>query len=43
MIEREGTFEGAGNESMFYRCWLPETEPKAVIAIVHGAAEHCGQ
>ncbi len=27
----------------YYQCWLPEGEPKAVILIVHGLAEHCGR
>jgi alpha-beta hydrolase superfamily lysophospholipase len=25
------------------RCWEPETEPRAVVCLVHGLGEHCGR
>ncbi|MBS2025558.1 MAG: lysophospholipase [Deltaproteobacteria bacterium] len=28
---------------LFVRAWLPEGEPKAVLRIIHGMAEHCGR
>ena len=32
--------EGRG---IFYQCWLPEGDLKAVLLVVHGLAEHCGR
>lgn len=43
MNHQEGTFQGARGAEIFYQCWLPEGEPKAVLLIVHGLAEHCGR
>ena len=28
---------------MYSQCWLPDTETKAALVIVHGIAEHCGR
>ncbi len=28
---------------IFHQCWLPEGEPKAVLLVVHGLAEHFGR
>ena len=38
----EGEFKGAGDLKIFYQAWIPK-EPKAVIQIVHGFAEHSGR
>ncbi|XP_051509227.1 monoglyceride lipase isoform X1 [Myxocyprinus asiaticus] len=27
---------------LFCRCWEPDSPPKALVIVVHGAAEHCG-
>jgi alpha-beta hydrolase superfamily lysophospholipase len=35
-----GTFEGHGSLKLFYRTWQPDTAPKAVVPIIHGAGEH---
>ena len=43
MIEQDGRFTGAGGTSIYYRYWRPEREPRAVILVVHGAAEHSGR
>jgi acylglycerol lipase len=43
MRHQEGTFKGIRNESIYYQGWLPEGEPKAVLLIVHGLAEHSGR
>jgi acylglycerol lipase len=40
---REGFFKGVRETSIYYQGWLPETDPKAVLLIVHGLAEHSGR
>ena len=41
--QSEGHFTGAGNGSIFYQYWFPETAPKALLLLVHGAGEHSGR
>ena len=36
----KGTFSSTTGLRLDYRMWLPEGEPKAVIQLVHGMAEH---
>ena len=43
MEHREGTFTGADNSEIFFQYWSPEQDARAVLAIVHGAAEHSGR
>ncbi len=43
MKHQEGTFKGIRGETIYYQSWLPEGEPKAVLLIVHGLAEHSGR
>jgi acylglycerol lipase len=43
MQHQEGFFKGVRNADIYYQCWLPEGEPRAVLLIVHGLAEHCGR
>ncbi|WP_067840095.1 alpha/beta hydrolase [Nocardia lijiangensis] len=38
----KGEFEGTGSR-IAWRAWLPETETKAVVVLVHGIAEHSGR
>lgn len=38
----EGEFNGAKNLKIFYQAWIPEN-PKAIIQVVHGFAEHSGR
>ncbi len=33
-------FTGAGGLRIFWQCWLPDTQPRAVTVISHGASEH---
>ncbi len=40
MNHRDGSFEGARGQSIYYRYWTPETAPRGVILLVHGAGEH---
>jgi alpha-beta hydrolase superfamily lysophospholipase len=43
MKHQEGTFKGIRDATIYYQCWLPEGESKAVLLIVHGLAEHSGR
>ena len=43
MEHQEGTFRGARDTEIYYQNWLLEGEPKAVLLIVHGLAEHSGR
>ncbi len=36
----EGSFPGQQNLQLYYQGWLPEAEPKAILLLVHGLAEH---
>ncbi|MEV0031095.1 lysophospholipase [Nocardia sp. NPDC050793] len=38
----DGHFEGTGSR-IAWRAWLPETEAKAAVVLVHGIAEHSGR
>jgi alpha-beta hydrolase superfamily lysophospholipase len=43
MEHQEGFFTGARGKQIYYQSWLPEGEPKAVLLVIHGLAEHCGR
>ncbi len=43
MNHKEGTFKNDNGIDIYYQCWLPEEEEKAVILVVHGLGEHCGR
>ena len=43
MNHQEGNFKGIRDLKIYYQCWLPEKDPKAVLLIVHGLAEHSGR
>ncbi|MBI4304462.1 MAG: lysophospholipase [Chloroflexi bacterium] len=38
-----GQFKGRGDLNLYYQCWLPADEPKAILLVVHGLAEHSGR
>ena len=40
MPHREGNFQGAKGLSIYFQCWEPETAPRALVLLVHGAGEH---
>jgi len=40
MQQKEGNFKGKGNSNLYWRCWLPDGKPKAIIVAVHGLGEH---
>ena len=43
MIHNEGQFAGHGGARLYWQAWLPESEPRAVILVAHGYAEHGGR
>ena len=43
MIHEEGTFKGVNDFDIYYQVWRPEGEPRAVLLLVHGYAEHSGR
>jgi acylglycerol lipase len=43
MKHQEGFFKGVRGAKIYFQSWLPENEPKAVLLIVHGLAEHSGR
>jgi len=43
MKYQEGTFKGIRGAAIYYQSWQPDDEPKAVLLIVHGLAEHSGR
>jgi acylglycerol lipase len=43
MKHQEGFFKGVRDTDIYYQCWLPDGQPKAVLLIVHGLAEHSGR
>ncbi|MDD4859103.1 MAG: lysophospholipase [Dehalococcoidales bacterium] len=43
MEHREGSFKGQRDLNLYYQCWLPQGKPRAVLAVVHGLAEHGGR
>jgi len=43
MKRSEFHFEGMDGISLFAQAWLPESEPAAILGIVHGFGEHSGR
>jgi acylglycerol lipase len=43
MKHQEGFFKGVRDANIYFQSWLPESEPKAILLIVHGLAEHSGR
>jgi len=43
MKHQEGFFKGVRGANIYFQSWLPESEPKGVLLIVHGLAEHSGR
>jgi alpha-beta hydrolase superfamily lysophospholipase len=41
--QRGSSFPGAGGVEIFWRAWLPDGAPEAVVVIAHGAGEHSGR
>ncbi len=43
MKHQEGFFKGVRDASIYFQNWSPESEPKAILLIAHGLAEHSGR
>ncbi len=43
MKHREGYFKGYQDFNIYYQCWLPEGDTRAVLLVAHGFAEHSGR
>ena len=43
MKHEEGNFHGLNDTNIFYQYWLPDTDPSAVLIIIHGFGEHSGR
>lgn len=43
MKHQAGFFTGVRDAHIYYQSWLPDGEPRAILLIVHGLAEHCGR
>jgi alpha-beta hydrolase superfamily lysophospholipase len=43
MKHHEGYFKSIRNTNIYYQYWLPEGEPKAILLVAHGVAEHSGR
>ncbi|MHA1339089.1 MAG: lysophospholipase [Promethearchaeota archaeon] len=43
MMHEESSFEGVKGLKIFYQKWIPDSEPKAILQIVHGFGEHSGR
>ncbi|MDJ0708540.1 MAG: alpha/beta hydrolase [Leptolyngbyaceae cyanobacterium MO_188.B28] len=42
MQHREGIFKGAGELELYYQCWRPSDQRRAILIIVHGLGGHSG-
>ena len=43
MEHREGRFQGQENLNLYYQCWLPDGDARAILLVVHGLFEHSGR
>ncbi len=43
MKHSDSQFKGRDDLNLYYQCWLPDDEPKAILLVVHGLAEHSGR
>ena len=43
MKHHEGYFKSIRDTNIYYQYWLPEGEPKAILFVAHGIAEHSGR
>lgn len=39
----EGRLAGVGGVEIYWQAWLPDGQPRAIVLIAHGAAEHGGR
>ena len=43
MRHEEGFFQGVRGARVYWQCWLPDSEPGAVLLILHGLGDHSGR
>ncbi|HYW80361.1 MAG TPA: alpha/beta hydrolase, partial [Thermoguttaceae bacterium] len=43
MAHHEDHFNGHDGLKLYEQCWLPESEPEAVVVAIHGFLEHSGR
>ena len=43
MVHSEGTFTTSDGLTIYHQAWLPDSDPKAVVLLLHGLAEHSGR
>ncbi len=43
MNHETSTYRTPDNQALFTQSWLPDNDPRAVVLIVHGLAEHAGR
>jgi alpha-beta hydrolase superfamily lysophospholipase len=43
MIHAEGSFKTKSGANIYYQHWQPESDPRAILLVVHGLGEHCGR
>lgn len=43
MVENEGHFVNKNGQRIYTRAWLPSTEKRALVILLHGLGEHCGR
>jgi len=43
MVHSDGTFATPDGLTIYHQAWLPDGEPKAVVMLLHGLAEHSGR
>ncbi len=43
MKRLSGQLKGSSGLNLYYQGWLPDDEPKAIMLVVHGLAEHSGR
>lgn len=43
LIHEEKSFDGVKDLKIFYQRWIPDSEPKSILQIVHGFGEHSGR
>jgi alpha-beta hydrolase superfamily lysophospholipase len=43
MNHKTGTFQNSSGAILHYQLWLPNEEPKSIVALCHGIGEHSGR
>ncbi len=43
MIHEETTLDDPHGVEIFYRRWLPDADPRAIVLVLHGMSEHSGR